>query len=88
MQMGNGNDDDLACRRLVNDAIGKAPQLAAPNTATQRRPRIRKFPNALHCKPGFIPKFATQPRPLAVVILDRFDQLALRWIEQSNLHTR
>ncbi|MBS0456279.1 MAG: hypothetical protein JSS44_02945 [Proteobacteria bacterium] len=43
---------------------------------------------ALNGEPGFIPKFAAQARPLVVVILDRFDQLALRGIEQSNLHTR
>lgn len=77
MQMSKSNDDDLRCFRLVNDTVWETPQLAAPNVATQRRPRLRKLPNALNGEPGFVPELAAQTSTLLVVKVDGLDQLAL-----------
>lgn len=36
MQMGDGDDDDLAFQRFVNDTVREAPQLTASDVAAER----------------------------------------------------
>ena len=86
MQVRNGEDQDVAVLSVVDDTARKPSQTAAPDAFTKRMPRIRKAANSIDRRHGFQQEGVTQTGCLSVVVRNRFVELLLRDLKETNIH--